>query len=208
MPRIAIVFLGLLVTVAIACQQHSQAGAKPAKAATATRSINIATLTQLQKKAAGLKKFAVTIDGGTRYCFLIDMSLPSGSNRFFVYDMQRDTVAAAGLVTHGYGNSTATDISFSNTPGSNSSSLGRYRIGVAYQGKFGLAYKLHGLDPSNSNAYQRYVVLHAHDCVPDVAVSPQTICMSQGCPTVSPAFLQVLKKYINSCNKPLLLWVF
>jgi hypothetical protein len=162
----------------------------------------------LKTKAAALKKYAIANGCDTQFCFLVDMSLPSGSNRFFVYHMQQDATVASGLVTHGYGNSSSTSVGFSNVPGSNSSSPGRYKIGAAYLGKFGLAYKLYGLDKTNSNAYQRFVVLHAHPCVPNTEVTPQSICMSQGCPTVSPLFLQVLKKYIAASNKPMLLWVF
>ncbi len=121
------------------------------------------------------------------------MKIASGSNRFFVYDIQKDSVLQSGLVAHGYGNSNATNITFSNVPGSNSSSLGKYKIGNSYNGKFGLAYKLHGLDKTNSNAFDRFVVLHAHECVPDSEIAPEAICMSQGCPTVSPSFLQSLE---------------
>lgn len=34
-------------------------------------------------------------------CFLIDMSLPSGQPRFFIYDLGKDSVIKAGLVAHG-----------------------------------------------------------------------------------------------------------
>lgn len=136
--------------------------------------------------------------------FMIDMRLPSGQNRFFVYDLHRDSILAQGLVAHGYG---ADDgrLQFSNVPGSNCTSLGRYRIGKSYHGRFGLAYKLHGLDSSNSKAFERFVVLHAHSCVPEQEVAPLPICQSQGCPTVAPAFLQLLKKYIENSKAPILL---
>jgi hypothetical protein len=112
------------------------------------------------------------------------------------------------LVTHGSGNQGISDsIIFSNKPGSNCSSPGRYKTGKPYYGKFGLAYKLYGLDKSNSNAFNRFVVLHAHCCVPDMEIAPQKICMSWGCPTVSPLFLNHLKKYIDQSARPLLLWV-
>ncbi len=94
---------------------------------------------------------------------------------------------------------------FSNTPGSNASSSGRFRIGRAYQGCFGLAYRLHGLDSTNSNALRRYVVLHAHDCVPETEVYPAAICMSQGCPTVSPGLLRELVPYLDQSERPVML---
>jgi hypothetical protein len=160
---------------------------------------------RLQPFAVELKQYAVQHKYNSHYCFLVDMKIPCGSNRFFVYDLKKDAVLQSGLVTHGYGNSSYSRVVFSNVPGSNSSSLGTYKIGMAYQGRFGLAYKLHGLDSTNSNAYKRFVVLHAHGCVPDTTVAPGVICMSQGCPTVAPAFLRVLKSYLDNADKPILL---
>lgn len=163
---------------------------------------------RIQSHAAALRFYAAKYQYNARYCFLVDMKLPSGNNRFFVYDLKKDTVVTAGLVTHGYGNSSSSYVGFSNRPGSNSSSPGKYKIGAEYYGKFGLAFKLHGLDSSNSNAFNRFVVLHSHECVPEKEVAPQSICMSQGCPTVAPAFLNALKGYLETADKPVLLYIY
>lgn len=145
----------------------------------------------------------------TRYCFLADMSVTSGKKRFFVYNLETDSIEQSGLVTHGSGTDRNGDaLFFSNESGSNCTSLGNYAIGNAYMGKFGLAYKLHGLDKGNSNAFNRFVVLHAHGCVPDKEIYPFTICLSLGCPTVSPGFLEVLKQYIEEESKPILLSIY
>jgi hypothetical protein len=164
-------------------------------------------LRRLQGFGARLENYAQQGRYNTRYCFLVDMKLPSGRNRMFLYDMQRDSILAAGLVTHGSGTRYSEEIQFSNEPGSYCTSPGRYKIGQAYYGKFGLAYKLHGLDATNSNAYSRAVVLHGHSCVPDREVFPFEICESQGCPTVSPGFLTELKTYLQASGKPILLWI-
>src|SRR5436309_12873029 len=58
-------------------------------------------LEKLQLKANEAKLFAKKNGFNDRVCFFIDMSLYSGQNRFFVYDLQRDTLLNAGLVTHG-----------------------------------------------------------------------------------------------------------
>jgi L,D-transpeptidase catalytic domain len=143
------------------------------------------------------------------YCFLIDMKIPSGQKRFFVYDLKQDTIVQQGLVTHGGGSLTNTDeLSFGNIPNSGATSLGRYKIGIEYSGKFGMAFKLHGLDATNNKAFERFVVLHGHSCVPTEEVEPFTICTSLGCPTVSPSFLPTLKKYIDKADKPVVLWIF
>jgi hypothetical protein len=52
------------------------------------------------------------------------------------------------------------------------------------------------------------VVLHAHSCVPDDENAPLPICQSNGCPTVSPNFLQTLAAYIDKSKKPVLLWIY
>lgn len=163
---------------------------------------------RLNSFAGRLKQFASDNGYNTSYCFLVDMKIKSGSNRFFVYDIKKDSVLYAGLVAHGYGNSNGENVAFSNVPGSNSTSLGKYKIGSAYYGKFRLAYKLHGLDKTNSNAFDRFVVLHAHECVTDKEITPGYLCMSQGCPTVSPPFLKILATYLNNADKPVLLWIY
>jgi hypothetical protein len=66
---------------------------------------------------------------------------------------------------------------------------------------------LHGLDNSNNNAFERTVVLHAHRCIPETEVAEE-ICQSNGCPTVSPGFLEQLKKIINASKKPVMLWIY
>lgn len=181
---------------------------KPCNAAAQKKQeTKIAELKRLQSFANKLESYATENGYNNRYCFLIDMTINCGSYRFFVYDLQNDTVLHSGLVTHGYGNSNYYNISFSNIPGSNATSQGKYKIGQSYTGKFGLAYKLYGLDKTNSNAFNRFVVLHAHDCVPSAEVAPLPICMSQGCPTVAPSFLETLSGYLDNAEKPLLLWI-
>ena len=137
------------------------------------------------------------------------MKIPSGKKRFFVYNIEKDSVETAGLVTHGSGSDKETDeLYFSNIPNSNCTSLGRYKIGGSYNGKFGSAFKLYGLDKTNSKAFERFVVLHAHSCVPEGEVDPLPICESWGCPTVSPTFLTALKKYIDKADKAIILWIY
>ena len=171
--------------------------------------VNARAMIRLKQKAAGFRLFNQAADYDSGYCFLIDMKIPSGKKRFFVYNLEKDSVETAGLVTHGSGSDNGTDqLYFSNIPNSNCTSLGRYKIGASYQGKFGLAFKLYGLDKTNSKAFERFVVLHAHSCVPEEEVSPLYICESWGCPTVSPTFLTSLKKYIDKADKPIILWIY
>lgn len=162
----------------------------------------------LKIKAGSAKLFAEKNKYNKEVCFLIDMKIHSGSNRFFIYDLKNNAVLQTGVVTHGRCNQNwLIGRKYGNEPGCGCTSLGRYKIGNAYIGRFGLAYKLHGLDSTNNNAFKRFVVLHAHDCVPDEEVLTD-ICQSDGCPTVSPGFLQELKAIINKSKQPILLWIY
>lgn len=158
--------------------------------------------------AASISRYAKTNGCNTKYCFLVDMKEASGKKRFFVYNLQQDSIELSGLVTHGSGKVNTSDIQFSNTEGSLCTSLGKYKIGNSYTGKFGLAYKLYGLDASNSNAFNRFVVLHSHACVPNEETAPFPICESWGCPTVAPSFLTQLATYIDKADKPILLSIY
>lgn len=163
----------------------------------------------IKNYAEKIKPFVKANNYCGNYCFLIDMKIPSGKKRFFVYDLVKDTILHSGLVTHGGGSQTITDaLTFNNIPNGSATSLGKYKIGVEYSGKFGMAFKLHGLETSNSKAFERFVVLHSHSCVPEEEVDPFLICTSLGCPTVSPTFLPTLKKYIDKADKPVVLWIF
>lgn len=144
----------------------------------------------------------------TAQVIIADLSMHSGLPRMVLMDVQTGKVLDSGMVAHGAGGDAfAATARFSNVPNSYCSSLGRYRIGGSYKGNFGTAYKLHGLEASNSNAYERLVVLHAYDCVPDTIPYPDMICNSLGCPMISYNFLNRLSKKIAASDKPMLLWI-
>lgn len=166
------------------------------------------TLEKIHIKSAEAKIFTRRKNYNPRFCFLIDMSLPSGQKRFFVYDLEKDSICNAGIVAHGRCNETwLKGRRYGNTVGCGCTSLGKYKIGNSYTGRFGLAFKLHGLDKTNDKAYERFVVLHSHDCIPETEMRNE-ICQSDGCPTVAPAFLRQLAPVITNSKKPLLLWIY
>ncbi len=177
----------------------------PRSAAPAKPALNTA---KLKSKAKEAKEFVTSKGYNAEKCFLIDMSLPSGSKRFYVYDLKKDTLQNAGLVAHG--NCFEYWLEgrrYSNVVGSGCTSLGKYKIGASYTGKWGYSYKLHGLEKTNDNAFERTVVLHGHSCV-SASETTDEICQSNGCPTVNPDFLTDLKGIINNSRKPVLLWVY
>ncbi len=170
-----------------------------------------AALIRLKQQAAAIKDYVKENNFNTEYCFLVDMSIPDGKNRFFVYNLEKGSLEISSLVAHGFGSTkqnSYAELEFSNTLNSYKTSLGRYKIGDAYIGTYGLSYKLYGLDSTNDRAFERTIVLHADAHVPEAEVFPYHIYQSAGCPTVSPLFLKVLGKYIKASKKPILLWIY
>ena len=114
------------------------------------------------------------------------------------------------LVAHGDGSEGGKvngNLKFSNIDGSHCSSLGKYVIEEKYNGKFGMSYRLTGLDETNSNARARAIVLHRLSCVPDVE-QKQDICLSFGCPMVSEDFFKILEQHIDKSNKKIILYAY
>ena len=163
----------------------------------------------LRSRVMEARNYSLEKHFSTRYCFLIDMSIPSGKKRFFVYDFSTNRIIYSGLVSHGSGGiNYSSEPKFSNDPGSGCSSLGKYKVGEIYHGQYGKSYKLYGLETSNSNAYRRAVVLHGYNCVPDDEIYPKGVCNSSGCTGVSLNFFNKLAMVIDESQKPILLWIF
>ena len=66
-----------------------------------TTNAEAALLAGLKMRANAATSFIQQKKLSKKYCFLIDMSIPSGRNRFFVYDLQTNEIVKRGLVAHG-----------------------------------------------------------------------------------------------------------
>lgn len=199
----------LLLVLVVACMDKSSAGSSkhrfafmPIAAREKAFDNTVDSLVLLAGDFVKKKRFNEDI------VFIADLSVHSGLPRFAVVSLKEKKILYKGMVAHGCGSAWfATTASYSNVTNSNCSSIGRYRIGGKYDGRFSKSYKLHGLDKTNSNALERYVVLHAYDCVPNETAYPMYICNSRGCPMVSYKFLKLLSTYIDKSPKPVLLWI-
>ncbi|MDH6307607.1 hypothetical protein M2451_000057 [Dysgonomonas sp. PFB1-18] len=172
-----------------------------------------AAFARLKAKADSAKAYCKAKNFSTQYCFLVDFSIHSGKNRFFVWDFAKDTIKYSSLCCHGYGQkSTHKKPVFSNIEGSYCSSLGRYKVGARSYSQWGINvhYKLHGLDKSNSNAFKRWVVLHSHTPVSEGEIYPEHLPLgwSQGCPVVSDNMMRKVDQLMKNLKKPVLLWVY
>lgn len=139
------------------------------------------------------------------FYFLIDMSVHSGKNRFFVYDFKTKKIMHQKLVTHG-----ACDVfednpekykkaRFSNKSNSHCSMKGKFKVGKRDYSSWGInvKYWLHGLENSNNNAVNRVVVLHSWSAVSDEEIYPRYSPLSWGCPAVSDEFMVVLDEKLK-----------
>jgi hypothetical protein len=98
---------------------------------------------------------------------VVDFSAHSSTPRFHLVDRASGRVLQSLRVAHGDGsegprNDGYAEV-FSNVPASNTSSLGLYRTAETYASQAfpGLAMRLDGLSPTNSNARSRFIVIHA-----------------------------------------------
>ena len=176
------------------------------------RSSSLTSLTE-QRLLDRVKTIKQFISTNSKYnnelAFFIDMRIMSGKNRFIVYDLKNDKIVDQGLVAHGIGSETQNNekLKFSNVNSSFCTALGKYYIGKDYLGKFGKAYKLYGLDPTNSNAFARSIVLHKYDKVP-YEEQDRAICHSLGCPMVNEIYYGRIEKLIDTSKRNIILDIY
>jgi hypothetical protein len=143
-----------------------------------------------------------------RIILLADLNLPMNAYRLFLVDLEKKKVLHRSVMAHGIGGgSTIEEAVCSNEPGSNCSSLGRYRFGENYNGRWGNSFRLHGLDPGNNKALQRAIVFHYYEHMTD---DPETgsLYYSQGCPMVPKRTYRLVKNTIEKESLPVVLWMY
>jgi len=120
---------------------------------------------------------------------IADFAQPSARERLFFVDIERGKVDGF-LVAHGRGSDPEHDgwlKLFSNREGSEATSRGAYLTGSWYNGKYGTSIRLHGLDPDNSNAFERAIVMHpAWYAAPDMLPRYGKLGRSEGCFAMAP----------------------
>ena len=170
----------------------------------------------IAEKAKEALEFCQKKKYNEEFCILIDMSIHSGLNRFFVYDFTKKEITHSMLVGHGCGKSPwSFDFSkekptFSNVDGSHCSSLGKYKIGERAWSDWGInvKYVLHGLEKTNNNAQSRYIVFHSWEKVSDTEIYPDGTPEGWGCPTISNNNMKIIDKLLKKSTKPVLMWMF
>lgn len=126
---------------------------------------------------------------------IADFAASSSTPRFHLIDLT-DGSTTSLLVAHGSGSDphhTGWLQRFSNVPDSYASSEGAYLATDYYVGKHGRSQRLIGLDPTNSNALDRAIVVHgAWYSNQDMLTTHGKLGRSQGCFAVGETTLQAV----------------
>ncbi len=120
---------------------------------------------------------------------IADFGLHSAERRFHFVDLENERVASYH-VSHGSGSDSEHDgwlKRYSNIEGSEASSRGAFMTRSWYKGKYGTSIRLDGLDPTNSNALPRAIVMHqANYATPEHVARFGRLGRSNGCFAMGP----------------------
>lgn len=163
------------------------------------------------KESSTSLEYARKNDLSTDFYFIVDLSKPSGRDRFYVWDFKKNKIVRSFLVMNGRKSEPDKNNvrRYSNTPRSNQSSLGKYKISKNKVPSINYKYKylLYGLEDSNDMALMRGIVLHPSKHVPNREVYPRKIGKSLGCPSVSQGAFKIIDKKLQSTDKNVLLLI-
>jgi hypothetical protein len=119
---------------------------------------------------------------------IIDFSLPSSTDRFFVINLFSNRVVYKSLVSHGRNSGDLYANRFSNKMQSHESALGFFITGKSYLGGQGYSLQLQGVDTGyNDRTRLRGIVIHAADYATQEYVTRYgRLGRSFGCPALPP----------------------
>lgn len=140
----------------------------------------------------------LNIAGNRGFVTVIDFDRPSTEKRMHIIDMNAETVESL-FSAHGEKSGDIYATLFSNIEDTHKSSLGIYVTGEEYQGKNGRSLYLHGMESTNSNAYQRAIVLHGAKYVSAEFIKAHgRLGLSWGCPAIEHSLVdQVVRDLEN-----------
>lgn len=138
---------------------------------------------------------------------VIDYALPSTQKRLWVFDLKQKKLLYHTHVTHGIRSGQHQSNFFSNVRNSRATSLGVFNTDFSYNGRYGLAVKLKGLERHfNDNAYDRTIVIHpAWYASEQFAQKYGRLGRSWGCPALP---MNMIEPVINTIKDQTLLVVY
>lgn len=144
---------------------------------------------RVEARAAALLDYCREGGYNCQVALFVDLSRHSGRRRFVVWDFEASRPLLMCPVSHGSGAQRSHVRSayarVSNEDGSHLSSVGRALVAERYEGRYGVAYRLDGLDATNSNIRSRCVVLHGWRYTTSLPIWPFATVGSFGCPVLS-----------------------
>lgn len=154
-----------------------------------------------KERASKLLEFCRREGYNTRIALFVDLSRHSGRRRFVAWSFERNAPIFTAPVSHGSGSQKSHVRSayarLSNEDGSHLSSVGRALIAERYEGRYGVAYRLDGLEATNSNLRPRCVVLHGWEHTTSYPIFPLATTGSFGCPVLSRSMMQRVDELIK-----------
>ena len=158
-------------------------------------------LSHIKERVCMLRAWCYRHGYNTQIAIFVDLSLHSGRNRFVVWDFEHEEPLLVCPVSHGSGSQKPHKLSayaeVSNEDGSHLSSVGRALVAERYEGRYGLAYRLDGLEKTNSNMRSRCVVLHSWQYTTSLPIFPLPTVGSFGCPVISRKMMLRLDKLLS-----------
>ena len=144
---------------------------------------------RVEARAAALLDYCRKCGYNCQVALFVDLSRHSGRCRFVVWDFEARRPLLMCPVSHGSGaresHVRSAYARLSNEDGSHLSSVGRALVAERYEGRYGVAYRLDGLDATNSNLRSRCVVLHGWEHTTSLPIWPFVTVGSFGCPVLS-----------------------
>lgn len=154
-----------------------------------------------KERASKLLEFCRKEGYNTRIALFVDLSLHSGRRRFVAWSFERNAPLFTAPVSHGSGSQKSHVRSayarLSNEDGSHLSSVGRALVAERYEGRYGVAYRLDGLEATNSNLRPRCVVLHGWEHTTSYPIFPLATTGSFGCPVLSRSMMKRVDELIK-----------
>lgn len=158
-------------------------------------------------KTIEVKAYVKEHNMNQKWAIFVDFSLSSGKFRGFLVNLEKESIVLSFPVAHGIpeGCNAFTPVKCSNEPGSNLSSVGKYRIGPkGFRTNGKPCFRVVGLEASNSNAYNRAILIHGN--LPYYPLYPFRIPKgaSKGCFTMPNAVMAIIE-VIQDDSSPILL---
>ena len=163
---------------------------------------------RVERRAKEVLNFCHEQGYNTDIALFVDLSRHSGRRRFMAWDFKAQRPIFSCPVSHGSGNKSSHVRSayarLSNEDGSHLSSTGRALVAERYEGRYGIAYRLDGLDESNSNLRPRCVVLHSWEHTTSYPIWPLATVGSFGCPVLSRPMMSRLDTLLQTHHNVIL----